>query len=216
MKKEVLLCLPLYIVLEGVDSCGKTTQSRMLADVLGATLTREPGSTGIGQRLREILLDPSNSAITSLTELLLMNADRVQNLSEIVSPSLASGRSVISDRSFVSTLAYQGIVRGLGFDLALQVCEIAIEEVRPDLVILLDIDMEQVRARRGRGQHDSTDRFEQEKDEFREKLIIAYREVTQRVPGIRFVWVDARGTTNEVHTSILGVVKKLQKELDNG
>lgn len=207
---------PLYIVLEGVDSCGKTTQSMMLADVLGATLTREPGSTGIGQRLREILLDPSNSAITSLTELLLMNADRVQNLSEIVSPSLASGRSVVSDRSFVSTLAYQGIVRGLGFDLALQVCEIAIEEVRPDLVILLDIDMEQVRARRGRGQHDSTDRFEQEKDDFREKLIIAYREVTQRVPGIRFVRVDARGTTNEVHTSILDVVKKLQKELDNG
>lgn len=207
---------PLYIVLEGVDSCGKTTQSMMLADVLGATLTREPGSTGIGQRLREILLDASNSAITSLTELLLMNADRVQNLSEIVSPSLTSGRSVVSDRSFVSTLAYQGIVRGLGFDLALQVCEIAIEEVRPDLVILLDIDMEQVRARRGRGQHDSTDRFEQEKDDFREKLIIAYREVIQRVPGIRFVRVDARGTTNEVHTSILGVVKKLQKELDNG
>lgn len=206
---------PLYIVLEGVDSCGKTTQSMMLADVLGAQLTREPGSTAIGQKLREILLDPSNRAITPLTELLLMNADRVQNLSEKVKPSLSLGRSVVSDRSFVSTLAYQGIVRGLDFDLALQVCEIAIEGVRPDIVILLDIDMEQVRARRGRGQHDSTDRFEQEADEFREKLITAYREITRRVQGIRFVWVDARGSTNEVHTSILGIVKQLQKELDN-
>lgn len=206
---------PLYIVLEGVDSCGKSTQSLRLAENLGATLTREPGGTAVGERLRSILLDPTYTSITPLTELLLMNADRVQNLSEIVSPSLASGRNVVSDRSFISTLAYQGIVRGLDFDLALQVCEIAMGSVRPDIVILLDIGIEQVKARRGKGLHDSTDRFEQEEDDFREKLIIAYREVTQRVPGIRFVWVDARGTPDVVFQSIINVVRNLQKEFEN-
>jgi len=206
---------PLYIVLEGVDSCGKTTQSMRLAEALGAQLTREPGSTRIGQELRSILLDPSNSEITPLTELLLMNADRVQNLSEKVVPSLKSGISVVSDRSFVSTLAYQGIVRGLDFDLALQVCEIAMGEVRPDIVILLDIDIDQVRDRRGTGQHDSTDRFEQEQDEFREKLILAYREIVHRLTNIRFVVVDARNNPEDVHASILNAVNDLQKELQD-
>ena len=203
---------PLYIVLEGVDSCGKSTHSAALAQELGARLTREPGSTKIGGDLRSVLLDPANRDMTVLTELLLMNADRAQNIAQVVIPALESETTIVSDRSFVSTLAYQAIVRGLDFDLALEVCKIAMGPIVPDIVILLDIDIEQVRARRGLGEHDATDRFEQEKDEFRERLILAYREIALRLTDIRFATIDARGSQDEVYSSILETVRNLQRE----
>lgn len=102
----------LYIAFEGGEGSGKSTQAERLASRLGAVLTREPGGTAIGGRLRELLLDPSTEDLDARAETLLMAADRAQHRAEVVAPTLASGRHVVSDRSVYSSLAYQGAGEG--------------------------------------------------------------------------------------------------------
>lgn len=201
---------PIYVVFEGVDGCGKSTQSRLLAERLNAVLTREPGGTDLGAHLRGVLLDPELSGkIDPFAELLLMNADRAQHLREVVLPSLQSGQSVVQDRNYFSSLAYQGHARGLSLDLVHAVCGLVMGEVIPHKIFVLDIDIEQVEQRRDFADHDSTDRFEQEAREFRERLIVGYRTEAARASALNAVLLDARGTQEEVTSSIWAQVEPL-------
>ena len=97
-----------YLAFEGGDACGKSTQARRLADAIGAVLTREPGGTTIGGLVRGVLLDPAHDAMVDRAEALLYAADRAQHLAEVVVPALDAGRNVVSDRSALSSVAYQG------------------------------------------------------------------------------------------------------------
>lgn len=201
---------PLYLVMEGVDGSGKSSQAARLADRLDALLTKEPGGTQVGARLRNILLDPDlMGKLDDVTELLLMNADRAQHLRELVLPTLAEGRTVVQDRCYFSTLAYQGHARGLSLDFVRSVCGLVLGEVMPHKIFVLDIDIDQVEQRRGGEGHDDTDRFEAEAREFREKLILGYRAEALRASPLNAVLIDARGTLDEVHEAIWAHVTPL-------
>src|SRR5581483_4782901 len=102
-----------WVALEGGEGSGKSTQARLLAGALGAVLTREPGGTAVGERIRSLLLDPAERGLDARAEALLMAADRAAHVAGVVGPALAAGRSVVSDRSVWSSLAYQGYGRGL-------------------------------------------------------------------------------------------------------
>ena len=147
-----------FITFEGMDGCGKTTQLRILAAALrgaGKTVveTVEPGGTEIGQQIRRILLDPANNAIHSRTELLLYFASRAQNVQQVILPALENGSVVLCDRFTDSTLVYQGCGRGLDSATVLQLDAIACDGLRPDVTVLIDIDLETslARARRRNG-----------------------------------------------------------------
>lgn len=199
---------PLYIAVEGVDGCGKSAQSRLLADRLGGIWTREPGGTSLGQSLRVLLLAP-DSKLDPRTELFLMNADRVQHMAEVILPTLAAGQHVVSDRCYVSSIVYQGYCYGMSLTDAQAVCELAMGEVAPHRIFFLDIDMEHIRARRGGEGHDTTDKFELEADDFRARAITAYRAEAQRAAHFNGVLIDARGSIEEVQESIWAHVEPL-------
>ena len=154
---------PFYIAFEGAEACGKSTQTRRLAEAIDAVLTRETGGTNIGQRLRSILHDTSVTNLDDHAETLIVAADRAQHLAEVVRPALAAGRHVVSDRSVYSTLAYQGYGRGLPLDDVRSINEWAIGDTWPDLVVLLTVPAE-VTARRMSKR--DLDRFEQAGDDF--------------------------------------------------
>ncbi len=199
---------PLYIAFEGVEGCGKSTQARLLADRIGAVLTREPGGTPLGGMVRQILLDPATGELEPMAEVLLFNADRVQHLHEVVLPALQSGRPVVSDRSYVSNCVYQGHARGLGADYVRSVCSLVVNELFPHRIFVLDVDladsMARVSARGG-----ELDRFEQEKEEFHTRLVEGFRvEATKGLPG-QFVFIDGRGSVEEVERSILAHIEPL-------
>lgn len=143
-----------FIVLEGPDGAGKTTQARRLASALeargvDALVVREPGGTEIGERIREILLDPASEAIDPRAELLLYMASRAQLCREVLGPALAAGRVVIADRFLASSAVYQGLASGLGFEAVLAIGDFATHGVRPDLTVILDLPAELAAERAG-------------------------------------------------------------------
>ena len=162
-----------YVAFEGGEGSGKSTQARRLAERLGpaAVLTREPGATALGARLRSLLLDPDGAPVAPRTETLLMAADRAQHLAEVIRPALAEGRHVISDRSVFSSMAYQGGGRRLGVDAVRSLNEWALEGTWPEVVVLLDLDLDAARSRLDRG----LDRLEQEDLAFHERILCTYR-----------------------------------------
>ena len=121
----------MYVALEGAEGCGKSTQAAILADALGAVLTRETGGTPIGERLRAILHDTTVTDLADRAEALITAADRAQHIAHVVRPALAAGRSVVSDRSVYSTLAYQGYGRGLDLDELRDINDWAIDGLWP-------------------------------------------------------------------------------------
>ena len=128
-----------WIAFEGGEGSGKSTQARLLAERLDAVLTREPGGTRVGERVRSLLLDPTVVGLDARAEALLMAADRAQHVVEVVRPALAAGRVVVSDRSAWSSLAYQGHGRGLGVEAVRTLCDWASDGLWPDLAVLLDV-----------------------------------------------------------------------------
>ena len=142
-----------WIAFEGGDGCGKSTQARLLAERLDAVVTREPGGTTVGERIRAVLLDPSIAYLDQRAEALLMAADRAQHIAEVVGPALDAGRHVVSDRSAFSSLAYQGYGRELDVDALRRLSDWAMQGRWPDLVILLDVSA-QTAAQRMTGQPD--------------------------------------------------------------
>lgn len=212
-----------FITFEGLDGSGKSTQAEKLARSLRArgvsvTVTREPGGTATGEKIREVLLHSATSGLSSLTELALMFASRAQHIHEVILPALAEGRVVLCDRFTDSTEAYQGGGRKLGSKIVLQMHEILCGGLRPDLTILLDNDIaftvERARRRnqktgRRSEKHAGKDenRFEQENRAFFGRVRHAYLNIAQREPQ-RVQLVNARGTPNETHAIIMEAVRK--------
>lgn len=174
-----------YIVFEGGEGSGKSTQARRLAGRLDAVLTREPGGTELGARLRALLLDPGEAPLGARAETLLMAADRAQHIHEVVRPALAAGRHVVSDRSVYSSLAYQGGGRELGIDVVRQLNDWALDGCWPDLVVLLDLPEDVARGRLRRG----LDRLERESASFHQRVRGAYLELATTED--RWIVIDA-------------------------
>jgi dTMP kinase len=183
-----------FVVLEGGEASGKSTQAALLARHMGAVLTREPGGTAIGEALRQLLLDPKLPAPVPRAETLMMLAARAQHVAEVIEPALARGEDVVCDRYSGSTLAYQGYGRGLDLPTLRELDNWANGQRAPDLVVLLDVPAELARARQGA--HD-LDRIEGEGKEFAERVRLGFRRLADADP-VRWRVVDGCGTVEEV------------------
>ncbi len=190
-----------FIVFEGPDRVGKSTQVERLVAVLGAVATREPGGTAVGAEVRELLLDHRTDGLDPRAEALLMAADRAQHVAEVVAPALAAGRHVVSDRYLYSSVAYQGAGRELGEDRVRELSLWAVDGLEPDLVVLLDAADDPLATRRpGDG-----DRLEREGNDFFARVGASYRRQAAADPD-RWVVVDARADVEEVHRAVLAAV----------
>jgi dTMP kinase len=189
---------PLYIALEGLEGCGKSTHTKRLGEHLDAVITREPGGTRIGTLLRAILADPENSDLDRRTEALLMAADRAQHMAEVIKPSLAQGRHVVSDRSIYSTLAYQGYGRQLGTEALLSISTWALQDRLPDLVIYIDVPTDVLNARLAKR---DLDRFEREGADFFARIAEGFRELRAADPE-RWIIVDGTVPKDDVEAAI--------------
>ena len=208
----------MFITLEGPEGSGKTTQIELLAAWLGeqgydVVLTREPGGTGIGTQIRGVLHDPANTAMAATAEILLYSADRAQHVAEFITPFLAEGKIVISDRYYDSTLAYQGYGRGLDLEALQAITAFATGGLKPDLTLYLDIAPEKGLERRQTGGGE-WNRLDAEALEFHQRVREGYLELIEQEPE-RWVVVDADGSVEEVQEEIrervgarLGQVKR--------
>ncbi len=195
------------IAIEGGEGAGKSTQAAGLASALGADVTREPGGTPLGERVRRLLLDPAAGHVDDWTELLLMLAARAQHLAERIEPALQAGRHVVVDRYSGSTLAYQGHGRGLPLDDVRRLCDLATRGRWADLNVLIDVSIEVGAARRG-GRHDATpDRFEAETIRFHDRVRQGYLIEAASDPE-HWLVVDGTGTTDDVASAILAGVQE--------
>ena len=190
------------IVFEGGEASGKSTQAARLAADLGALLTREPGGTEIGKRIREIVLDPGASAMAPSTEALLMAADRAQHVAEVIEPALAAGKDVVTDRYVPSSLAYQGYGRGLDVEQLWRLSTEFAGAVQADLVVLLDVPAS-VAADRLEGR----DRMEAAGDEFHARVAEGYRRMADAHPD-RWIVIDGVGSVEEVAARVRDAVEK--------
>lgn len=201
----------MFVTLEGIDRCGKTTQAAMLAEALGegTVLLREPGGTEAGERIRELLKDAS-VMLDPRSELLLFCAARAELCARVVAPALARGLDIVCDRFIDSTVAYQGIARGLGAATVEDLNALAIGGCVPDLTVLLRLDPELAErrgaGRRAAGQSDGSDRFEGEGLELQRRVATAYDELAARHPE-RIEVLDADAGPELVHARILELVE---------
>lgn len=203
----------LFITFEGMDGSGKTTQMRRLAArlrSLGRVVleTAEPGGTAIGREIRRILLNAANQELSPTAELLLYFASRAQNVDELVLPALGRGEIVLADRFTDSSLAYQGCGRGLGAETVLALDRVACRGLKPDLTILVDIDVETSLARahaRNTAEAGSETRMDEQSLEFHRKVYDAYQALAAREPE-RIRRVDGRRGIDEVEQAIWDIV----------
>ena len=193
---------PAYIAFEGPEGCGKSTQARLLAEAIGAVLTRETGGTPIGARLRDILHDVAVTDLDARAEALMIAADRAQHMATVVRPALDAGRHVVSDRSVYSTLAYQGYGRQLPLDDVRSVNDWALRGTWPSLVVLLEVPVDVI-ARRMR--HRDLDRFEREGNGFHERVAAGFCEMAAGDRG-RWVLIDATAPVDEVASTVRSAV----------
>jgi dTMP kinase len=184
------------IAFEGGEASGKSSQAERLAGRLGAVLTREPGGTEVGERIRALVLDRRAGGLDARSELLLMAAARAQHVAEVVGPALTRGDDVVTDRFSHSTLAYQGYGRGLDLVEIRQVCDSATGGLWPDLVVLLDVPAEEARARRSR-EGGKRDRMEDEDDGFHDRVAEGYAALAEAEPE-RWLVVNGVGSVDEV------------------
>jgi dTMP kinase len=198
----------LFVSFEGIDRSGKTTQARLLVEALGdaAVAVREPGGTKAGERIRALLKD-QDLTIGPHAEALLFAAARAELVAEVVRPALQDGRVVVSDRFVDSSLAYQGVARGLGVDDVARVNEWACRGLKPDLTIFLELPAHDAAARSG-----EEDRFEAEGAGLQERVRLAYEEFAAAEPE-RWRRVDAARPTEQVHADVLALVEAARAEV---
>lgn len=194
----------ILISFEGIDRCGKSTQAQLLAERIGepALLIREPGGTPTSEEIRTLLLD-RQVRIDPATETLLYAAARAQLVAEIIRPALVEGKIVICDRYIDSSLAYQGVARGLGIEMVESINRPAIADLWPDRTFLLTVDPELAAERSG-----SSDRLEAEGVGFQRTVSSGFDQVLERYPG-RIVRVDGSKSSEEVAESIWQSVGEL-------
>jgi len=201
-----------FITFEGGDGCGKSTQIKLAAGYLSAEgydclLTREPGGTKIGENIRALLLDPDNTEMTDMTEMLLYAAARAQIAREIIEPALAGGRLVICDRWADSSMVYQGAARGIGEAVRVVNAYAAGDLFTPDATILLDLEPEEALGRlaaAGGGR----DRIEALGEEYQISVRAAYLQLAACEPD-RFYVVDAGGSPDEVHARVKTALEEI-------
>lgn len=196
------------IALEGIDGCGKSTQARILADALGARLTREPGATELGTRLRELLLAAEMPAPSPRAEALLMAADRAEHVALVLEPALAAGEWVVSDRFSASTVAYQGYGRGLDPSELRTVVAWATGGLAADLSILVDVPVAVATARlaAGPGGAARLDRMERLGPEFATRVREGFLAQVTADPG-HWLVVDGEATVPDVAAHIVAAVR---------
>lgn len=197
-----------FLALEGVDGAGKSTQLGLLADALRArghevVTAREPGGTALGERLRAVLLDRDAVAVGPPAEVLLFAAARAELVAEVIRPALEAGTWVVCDRFVDSSLAYQGVARGLGVDAVWDANRLAVEGCVPDMALVLDLEPAAAGARTA-----GADRIEAEGDGFQRRVAEGYRELATRFPE-RVVLVPAAGSVDEVHRALMAAVERV-------
>ncbi|HEX2068951.1 MAG TPA: dTMP kinase [Actinomycetota bacterium] len=199
----------IFIVFEGVEGAGKGTQIELARDYLRSkgrevVMTREPGGTGFGDRLREAILDAATGKVDPRAEALLFAASRAHLVTSVIRPALAEGKVVLCDRFIDSSIAYQGVARGLGEQDVLTLNAWATQGLFPDVVILLHLDPEESLARAP----NRNDRFEAENLAFHQKVSDAYLKIAEEHPE-RFQVIDAGGTPEEVHRRVREALDKI-------
>ena len=208
----------MLITLEGIEGSGKTTQINYIAAYLKdlgheCVVTKEPGGTVIGGKIRSILLDPANKRIDPLTELLLYAADRVQHIKEFIAPALEAGKVVICDRFHDSTTVYQGFTRGVDLGLIHQLNKLVLEGVEPDITFILDLPpelgLERAWNQINNGSRSGMEtRFENEKLSFHNNVRKGYLELAKSEPD-RFVVIDASVEAGFVREAIIDKLKAM-------
>ncbi|HMG73399.1 MAG TPA: dTMP kinase [Pyrinomonadaceae bacterium] len=205
----------LFITFEGIDGCGKSTQLRLLASELRVrgldiAVTREPGGTTLGQRLRAALLDVQEQ-VDPLAELLVFAADRAHHVRTLLLPALETNQIVLSDRYADATVAYQGGGRGFEPKLIRDIVQLATDGLMPDLTLLFDLSVAEsaVRTRR-RVASKNTDRLDSEDVEFHTRVRNAYLEIAKAAPE-RFRVIDARGAVQQTHQMVMDIVMPFLK-----
>lgn len=194
-----------FVAFEGGDATGKSTQARLLAERMGAVLTREPGGTRVGERLRDLVLDPAGR-ISDRTEALLMAAARAQHVADVVEPALAAGRDVVTDRYVASSVAYQGHGRGLPPDEVLRLSLWATDNLLPDLAVLLELPDEVAASRLG----PTRDRMELAGDAFHRAVVAGFRLQAATDPG-RWIVIDGDRPIDVVAADIADAVERRLK-----
>jgi len=212
-----------FIVFEGIEGCGKTTQISLLGEYLKkkglpVMVTREPGGTAIGDEIRKILLSTKNADIAPETELLLYTASRVQHLQQLITPALSAGSIVLCDRFFDATAAYQGYGEGVDLKLVRQMQKTFFSDIIPDLTILLDCSAELGLGRSRRrikseGKESAEGRFEEKELAFHERVRNGYLELARMDPE-RFCLILINGEQGvaSVHQGICAAVEQRLRE----
>jgi dTMP kinase len=206
----------LFVAFEGVEGSGKGTQIRLAKEYLESLglevlVTREPGGTELGEKLREILLDTSTGALDAKAEALLFAASRAEHVASVIRPALAAGKVVLCDRYIDSSLAYQGWARGLGEQDVLTLNVWATQGLFPDLTILLHLEPEAGLRRT----LEEPDRIELEGLEFHAKVADAYLRIAEEHPE-RFIVVDASDAPERVHEQVVAALQRVLKEREEG
>jgi dTMP kinase len=212
-----------FLTFEGLDGTGKSTQIAKLAKALRARgvaveVTREPGGTSTGEKIRDVILHSATTGLSPMAEMALMFASRAQHIHEVIAPALAQGKVVLCDRFTDSTEAYQGGGRKLGSKPVLELHRILCGGLQPDLTILLDNDLatslERARRRNqansAKKTHKDENRFEQETRAFFGRVRHAYLTIARREPE-RVAVVEATGTPSQTHAKIFDLVRKRLK-----
>jgi dTMP kinase len=199
-----------FVVFEGGDGAGKSTQVKQLTEKLTklketVVITREPGGTELGKKIREILLDQNEFEVSPRMEALLFAADRSINMSQIIKPALEKGNVVIADRHIDSSIAYQGVGRGLGVQTIEEISRWATQEIVPDLTVLLDVD-----ANTGQSRLQTKDRLDRESTDFHTKVNQAFRDLAKANPN-RYIVIDATKPVEEISDLVFNAYKAKRK-----
>jgi dTMP kinase len=197
-----------FITFEGIEGSGKSTQINFLSKYMEkqgfeVVITREPGGTKLGKKIRSLLLDPEYGNMDYKAEILLYAADRAQHVKEVIKPALEAGKTVISDRFIDSNLAYQAAGRGLNFKKVYEINSWVIDSCWPDLTFLLDIDIKEgLRRARALSSDQTGDRLEREVDAFHKRVRNAYLDMASEE---RFVIIDGSRKKNKVQKEIQNI-----------
>ena len=197
-----------FIVLDGPDGCGKTTQAERLAQWfqqqgVAVEIFRDPGATAIGEKIRQILLNPEHIAMNTATEALLYMASRAQLWAQEIAPALRAGKCVVVDRWLSSTCAYQGYAGGFGMDKVIKIATDFLERPWPDLTVILDVEVEAGSARLT----SQPDRMEQKGNLYHQKVREGFLRLAQHRKD--FAVVDANEDIETVHKKIIEITEEM-------